>query len=590
MSQNKRQTNKSLHLTQTSKMSDYKDKEATQKKKEMEEKLRMAEDAVKKAKEMEEQLQLAEERARKAEGKVIKLTQGIDANPLTPENPETEKTSSKTETPEMEKNDANRQDDVTGNVGDNNQERTIDNTIKYLYNTSPQIITTLINYDILPAAEEAQKCLKRPDKGREIPFNHMVDIMIKMQEVIIAFQKRHEDQAEINQQLRKQIEDQAEIIKLLREKIATTATVHEGMREVQSMIAQQKQLGSIEDTATFKDEINKLFESTQLMLTAHQKNTEIMIKEAVQKEIATHLTSLKQPPIPTPETPSYAKVASNTFQTNKDTALMICPTKDTSVTDIRRNILQLQPDKYGLLKCTESRTGKLFVQCRSKENLEELKKVIETTPEIHDKVSIDKLKPKRSKIMIFGAPKIKPYLWKSTAAVPEDIEQYIKDYLFPFFRKHISDVETFKLIKTQDGRRGASNLVIELIEHEAESLILKKNIIIGYQQCLVKKHIFVLRCFNCQRHNHSANKCTARQICSICALNHPSEQCPNKDSQRNHRCVNCIDHNEELKPGQQKFRLNTNHRSFDRICGSYKLLFEQAMRESKKNNPENKIQ
>lgn len=464
-------------------------------------------------------------------------------------------------TSDLNEDDEDEEGDGTGEVKGNNED--LDHTVRYIANLTPQIITMLVNYDIPSGAMKAVKNLKRNQVGNDTPFNSLVKIMTKMQETIGTFQKEIElKNNEINY-LKQQNHDQTDINLLLRDKIATMATVHEEMNELHKMIKQR-----------------------ELNLQENQKHIEDLIKEAVSYEMGKIQVHQLSPYQPTSDTPTYAKVAAaTTFKQNKDTAIMLVPMKDQKLEEIQKQLRQLaHPSELGVIKCTRSRTGKLFVQCTNENKLKNLREKIETNSILQKTVKINNLQEKRRKIIIYGAPHTTiQYIKKPNEEIPVEAQEYLNIEIIPGMQKYVEDTKTVHIHKIIKGQRDSILVVLDLLDYEAKAITSRKTIQLGFHNCLVKYFVTIQRCFNCSRIGHLSTQCDSIIICAYCTKDHLTQDCPTKDNPKSFQCINCLEHNYTLTAKDFKnYGLPTNHFTFDRCCGSYKYYFNIAMKDNDK--------
>ena len=68
---------------------------------------------------------------------------------------------------------------------------------------------------------------------------------------------------------------------------------------------------------------------------------------------------------------------------------------------------------------------------------------------------------------------------------------------------------------------------------------------VSLRRCKVVDRFYVKQCYHCQQHGHVSDDCTVKKddalpTCFYCSGSHPSSKCTSKQSERNHRCANCL--------------------------------------------------
>lgn len=82
----------------------------------------------------------------------------------------------------------------------------------------------------------------------------------------------------------------------------------------------------------------------------------------------------------------------------------------------------------------------------------------------------------------------------------------------------------------------------------------------------VRKFVRIIRCFNCQKFGHVANKCTHSRICAVCGESHDSKKCSKPAV-----CHNCFTNNKNYG-----HTFNINHPAFSKACSSLKFFILQV--------------
>ncbi|KAG5870351.1 hypothetical protein JTB14_016118 [Gonioctena quinquepunctata] len=69
-------------------------------------------------------------------------------------------------------------------------------------------------------------------------------------------------------------------------------------------------------------------------------------------------------------------------------------------------------------------------------------------------------------------------------------------------------------------------------------LLERGRVYLDWNFCVVKDHVRISRCFECQKFGHIQTACKSEVACSHCADKHETRECPNKDGPK--KCINCI--------------------------------------------------
>jgi hypothetical protein len=135
----------------------------------------------------------------------------------------------------------------------------------------------------------------------------------------------------------------------------------------------------------------------------------------------------------------------------------------------------------------------------------------------------------------------------------EEIEPLIKTK-FKFRRKSSNDNNTWVLEISPKLRKAIFDNM--------------RSILIGWKSCKFADYIPITRCFKCNGFGHIKANCRQEhQACGHCGQSHDSIACNTHESQA--FCVNCDKQN---KAKDQRFRLDTNHSSFNSECPSLKRI------------------
>lgn len=165
------------------------------------------------------------------------------------------------------------------------------------------------------------------------------------------------------------------------------------------------------------------------------------------------------------------------------------------------------------------------------ESEEQLKK-LEKNPAFASKgLSVERLKKKKPKVMIYDVDK----------DVPE--EEVIKNiYDQNLANSEITKEELvaeFKCVHKFDNRSERSRVhwVVECSAKVRNELRKSDRVYIGWQCCGVKDYSPLVRCYNCQAFGHVSKFCKNKMVCPHCSEEHERDKCMNKKKPA--VCANC---------------------------------------------------
>lgn len=122
-----------------------------------------------------------------------------------------------------------------------------------------------------------------------------------------------------------------------------------------------------------------------------------------------------------------------------------------------------------------------------------------------------------------------------------------------------------KPITRSANRNGDYNWIIECEPNMRQKFIEKDKLYLEWSCCRVRDYINMPRCYNCQTYNHVSKYCTAKQICSLCAVEgHSHKNCPTPN---NLKCINCF-----------RFKQPSDHSAVSKECPVYLKSLEAAMK------------
>lgn len=216
------------------------------------------------------------------------------------------------------------------------------------------------------------------------------------------------------------------------------------------------------------------------------------------------------------------------------------------------------------LQCKPTKAGNLVLTLNSDAEAMELKNHLRTNNNLTAKLDVAKVKPRMTKVIIFGVP---------TANIDDENdtkkEYYKEKILDPALRKtlRMEKVESalHKIMKSN--RNDTVNLVVKVPQRDAVYLEQYK-LNISFNRCAVRRYIVTPRCFNCQRLGHMSRDCKDKETC---AHFHNTADCLSDRK----RCVNCYDADRQRTRSERP--IDYEHFAYEGCCTAYRKFQRQIL-------------
>lgn len=281
---------------------------------------------------------------------------------------------------------------------------------------------------------------------------------------------------------------------------------------------------------------------------------------------------------------SYAEVSAFPKLTVEKPKLILASKEEgkNSMRRLQTELNKLNSKDLPSVECTHTRTGKILLSCNSKTELQQIKQSLEKADRLKEIAVFSEVKPKKQRVIIFGAPEAPSRNKDETdeeqkKKEQKKIDEYELTIQQALERQLRYEGVKMKIIKIIKGNKEmqTSHLVVELLEKDALRLHDEK-LRMGFYTCQVKKYLTVQRCFRCQMLNHTAATCTRRITCEICMGNHTADVCKSRDRPK---CTNCSYARTDRYYPQP--HIDTNHPASSNKCASYGWALRELIYQSK---------
>lgn len=244
---------------------------------------------------------------------------------------------------------------------------------------------------------------------------------------------------------------------------------------------------------------------------------------------------------------------------NSDNFIFIKPTCKQDNTRTKKDVVKYintKDLKLGVQKVFDLKNGGIKIQCKTKEDIEKLKK--EALEKMGNGYETNTQSKKNPKIKVVGLEE---------NYSKEELENSIKSQNSIFTENSKIEVVVIKKMKTRF-------MAIMEVDPETFQAVMKSGLLlVNLSVCSVFEHVDLLRCFKCTGYHHTNKICTNKStFCLKCGLaDHLSQNCITEP--RDFCCPNCYEANEKYKLG-----FPINHSPFNRECEIFKRKTETERR------------
>lgn len=216
-------------------------------------------------------------------------------------------------------------------------------------------------------------------------------------------------------------------------------------------------------------------------------------------------------------------------QTKKMVTKSVCPTK-----------MQAQIKSMRMI-----RNGGVRIACDGEADLEKVRKSIEESDQVQEKLEIQVPKLRNPKVVLYNIPQ---------RMTKDEVKEALAGQNAIF-----TDEEFEILFPMKSKVKDSNHWVVEVNPGLFKTLMRKPKVYVDWSVIGLKEFLRETRCYNCNRFGHVAKHCKNQKSCRNCG----GSDHEHKDCTEGAKCVNCTLANE--KYGKN---FNTAHAAHDKQCPS----------------------
>lgn len=254
--------------------------------------------------------------------------------------------------------------------------------------------------------------------------------------------------------------------------------------------------------------------------------------------------------------PTYSNVLKNN---NTIEPLIIKPKNPNQNSTQTKTILEQKicPENIAVSKVKQGAHGCVVVHCEDKKSLETLK--TKTQNEFGQEYEISTGKKLNPKIKIINVKK--EHLMNENDFLAKIKNQNLSEH----FDKYVKLIRKYTSPKS---KKDTFNVILEINPETYKYISKRDKLYVDWDGYKYFDFVSVLRCFRCWKFGHFAEKCTEKQVCPKCNLNHKMEECTSNYLE----CTNCRYCSDVLKiPG-----IKSDHHVFDSNCPCYQKQLKKS--------------
>lgn len=220
---------------------------------------------------------------------------------------------------------------------------------------------------------------------------------------------------------------------------------------------------------------------------------------------------------------------------------------------IRNQVTTALQGHKDLIEKVDNIKGGVVLACDSADSVEQIRGILENQTEGVQEIIVKQAEVRKTKVIIFNIP--------NTFQNEEVISKINKTLKM--------EHNEMTVTKELPGLNDDKHLILTLPTVIATNLLNGKRVNLGLKECVVKKHINIVRCNRCQAYDHVRAECPSNtEYCGRCEGNHARENCTSKEVIS---CQNCRVFN--VNAGSKGLeKVDSRHESNSPNCHVYRQL------------------